>query len=68
VRTLGLQAGIDDALIADVEQWFERWEENVRSPDPEAKFLSQNAPGGKGPMRSLREVDTQVNIWGRRIT
>lgn len=67
VRTLGLQPGVDDALIGDVSRWFERWEENVRSPSPDAKFLSDNAPGGSGPMRSLREVETQVNIWGRRI-
>ena len=67
VRTLGLQPGVDDALIGDVGRWFERWEENVRSPSPDAKFLSDNAPGGNGPMRSLREVETQVNIWGRRI-
>ena len=67
VRTLGLQSGVDDALIGDISRWFERWEENVRSPSPDAKFLSDNAPGGSKPMRSLREVETQVNIWGRRI-
>lgn len=67
IRTLGLETGVDDQLIADVRRWLERWEENIRSPGPDARFLSSNVPGGKGPMLSLRDVETQVKVWGGRV-
>lgn len=65
-RALALNGWLDESMERDVQIWFDRWEENLRNPLPDGRFLNDNMPGGRRPMLSLRDVDTQVNVFGRR--
>jgi len=53
---------LDAELRADLDDWFEFFERNVRAPPAGKRFLSDASP--TRPMLSLRDVDEQVPIHG----
>jgi len=63
VRTLGFEGAFDVLLRKDLEMWVERFFGNLNYPTGDFKFPSQLSPTGR-PMRSLRDVEEEVPIFG----
>ncbi len=66
VEALNLSTPLDESSRKDLAFWFERFFRNLQDPGGDAKFPSDLSPSGQ-PMRSLRDVDEQVPIYGSRI-
>lgn len=66
IGMLKLEDELDEVLVKDIQGWFERFENNIESPPPDAKFVSDLSPTGD-PMLSLRDVEKQVPVVGTRV-
>ena len=62
---LGYDENGTASLRADVFSWYEQFECNVGDPANSSKWANVLGPFSNGPMRSLRDVEEQVQIWGR---
>ena len=62
---LGIEGTLDGPLEAELSQWFVRYGRLIEDPPTGAKFSSDVYPGQSGPMRSLRDVEEPVSIYGR---
>ncbi|WP_199287119.1 helicase-related protein [Pseudomonas nitroreducens] len=64
-ETLELQSGLDTPLKKDLRDWFDDFKRNIETPPSDAIFPSDllRSPA----MRSLRDVEKQVPIIGRRV-
>lgn len=65
-ETLGLDGDLDEPLKRDLRAWFEEFGRNIDTPPSDARFLSDLSPTGS-PMRSLRDVEKQVAVYGSRV-
>jgi hypothetical protein len=54
---------LDVGLRNDIMAWFENFGRNLRSPPANARFPSDASPSGD-PMRSLRDVEEAVPVFG----
>jgi hypothetical protein len=66
VRMLNLNGSLEESMKKDLEDWVEEFWRNIESPPADATFPKQLSPTGE-PMRSLRDVEKQVPIYGSRI-
>ncbi|GGZ71991.1 hypothetical protein GCM10008101_27780 [Lysobacter xinjiangensis] len=64
VDALGLTGPLDDALRKDIANWLDVFQRNVADPPADVIFTGQASPG-QGPMRSLRDVEEAVPIYGK---
>ena len=64
---LGYEDAATSTLAQDVDDWYERFVENVRDPARGGDWSNELGPGGK-PMLSLRDVEEQVPVSGRDPT
>lgn len=63
---LKLNESLDEPMRKDLKQWIEEFWRNINSPPSGAKYPSDLSPTGS-PMLSLRDVEQQVPVFGRRI-
>lgn len=63
---LGLACALDEPLKKDIQKWLQNFLRNVADPPTDARFVSDLSPTG-APMRSLRDVEEQVPIYGSEI-
>lgn len=61
---LKLDADRDEALKADLMDWYTTFGRSINDPPSEARFVSDVSPTG-GPMRSLRDVEEQAPVHTR---
>lgn len=61
-RALRLDDALDGGLLADVEQWVERFFRRLEQPPTDARFVNDLCPEGRRPMMSLRDVDQQIPV------
>lgn len=54
---------LDVGLRDDIAAWFEKFSRNLRSPPANARFPWEASPSGN-PMRSLRDVEEAVPVFG----
>jgi helicase-like protein len=62
---LGFEGEYDQLLCDDVADWAIQFYRNVEEPASSSKLLKDVSPTGR-PMTSLRDVEEQVPIFGRR--
>lgn len=61
---LGYSGEATASLKADVETWFEHYIRNINDPANAREWANKLGYPAEGPMRSLRDVEEQVPIWG----
>ncbi|AJQ92294.1 helicase-related protein [Gynuella sunshinyii] len=66
-KTLGFTGKMDASLRSEVASWYQEFINILLSNSQDHKFPSDCIPGGEKPMLSLRDVDSQVPIFGRRL-
>lgn len=66
IEALDLSSELDEPLKRDLAKWFAQFSDNVELPPSTATFPRELSPTGP-PMRSLRDVDTQVPIYGKQF-
>jgi hypothetical protein len=64
VEALGLHDALDEGMRRDIAAWMDVFVRNVNDPPADTRFTSQACPGA-GPMRSLRDVEETVPIFGK---
>lgn len=64
MNALGLVGELDEALRKDVAEWVDIFMRNINDPPADVRFSSQAGPGS-GPMRSLRDVEESVTVYGK---
>jgi len=64
MEALGLTGELDEALRKDVAEWVDIFMRNINDPPADVKFSSEAGPGS-GPMRSLRDVEESVAVYGK---
>ncbi|MBL8298226.1 MAG: hypothetical protein JNN30_07770 [Rhodanobacteraceae bacterium] len=64
IEALRLDGELDGPMREDIRNWVRRFLENIDNPPAGTRFLSDASPGSK-PMRSLRDVEEQVPIYGK---
>ncbi|EJB5292126.1 helicase [Vibrio cholerae] len=62
IQALELEGDLDSHIRADIEEWIEGFESNIKEPPNSAIFPSELSPTERPPMRSLRDVEKQVPI------
>lgn len=65
IEALRFDSPLDSALRTDIERWYETFGRNLADPSGSARFPSDLSPTGS-PMLSLRDVEEQATIVGRR--
>ncbi len=64
VEALGLTGELDAAMRRDVADWVDVFMRNINDPPGDVRFTGDAAPGA-GPMRSLRDVEESVTVYGK---
>ncbi len=64
---LGFDNQESKTLADDVQNWYDRFVDNVTDPGNGSEWASALGPRG-GPMTSLRDVEEQVPVWGPDAT
>lgn len=64
VSALGLTGELDAAMRKDVADWVDVFMQNINDPPGDVRFTSDASPG-QGPMRSLRDVEESVTVYGK---
>jgi hypothetical protein len=64
VEALGLTGELDAAMRADVAEWIDVFMRNINDPPGDVRFTGDAAPG-TGAMRSLRDVEETVTVYGK---
>lgn len=64
VDALGLIGDLDASMRKDIATWIDQFMRNVNDPPSDVRFTSEAAPG-QGAMRSLRDVEETVPIYGK---
>lgn len=64
VSALGLTGELDAAMKEDVADWMDAFMQNINDPPGDVRFTSEASPG-QGPMRSLRDVEESVTVYGK---
>jgi hypothetical protein len=59
-------AAEDQPLVDTIDDWFSRFERNIADPPPGIQWPHDLSPTSN-PMRSLRDVEEQVKIFGSSI-
>ncbi|WP_203219211.1 C-terminal helicase domain-containing protein [Pseudoalteromonas sp. S16_S37] len=62
ISALDLEGDLDHYIRADIKEWLEGFEANIKEPPNDAIFPSDLSPTERQPMRSLRDVEKQVPI------
>ena len=62
---LGYDDEASQALKTEVEAWYERWLQRIDDPANSDKWSTELGLPALGPMRSLRDVDEQVEVRGK---
>lgn len=61
--SVAADVSLDAELRNYLDEWFRRFEKNIRTPPVGKKFTSEASPT-RAPMLSLRDVEEQVPIYG----
>jgi Helicase conserved C-terminal domain len=61
---LELDGAMDQPMKDELAEWMRRYSRLVDDP-PDVQFSNQMYPGQSTPMRSLRDVEDPVNVYGR---
>ncbi|MBA2080080.1 helicase C-terminal domain-containing protein [Rhodanobacter sp. PCA2] len=64
MEALGLIGELNEALRKDVAEWVDVFMRNINDPPADVRFSSEASPGS-GPMRSLRDVEESVTVYGK---
>ena len=64
VGALGLDGAGKESLRRDVEEWYRTFVRNIGDPAASREWTTESSPTGP-PMLSLRDVEEQVEVWGR---
>ncbi len=62
---LAIDGALDDPIKEELANWMARYSRLIDDPVAGTKFSSQMYPGGLGPMRSLRDVEEAVPVYGK---
>lgn len=65
IDMLGIDGALDEPIKEELKNWIARYSRLIDDPIPGSKFSSDLYPGELGPMRSLRDVEESVPIYGR---
>lgn len=63
-RMLQLDGAMDEPMKRELKQWMARYSRLIDDP-PDVQFSSEMYPGQSLPMRSLRDVEEPVNVYGK---
>lgn len=66
IECLASEAAEDHPLIQTIKDWFARFEKNLSDPPPGIQWPHDLSPTNN-PMRSLRDVEEQVKIFGSSV-
>lgn len=65
IAMLGIDGPLDLPIKEELANWLARYSRLIDNPAAGTRFSSQMYPGDFGPMRSLRDVEESVPIYGR---
>jgi hypothetical protein len=66
IECLASGAAEDHPLVETIKDWFARFEKNLSDPPPGVQWPHDLSPTSN-PMRSLRDVEEQVKIFGSSV-